>query len=179
MCGFILTMSDARDRIIRAIDKFSQKNDGLPKQNRKKKHNDNVEGPVCLAIKNHLKSIGWSVDIVEAKGVFNESAGQYAHGKTRPGFSDICGCMPNGIACYIEVKAPGKRSTMRPDQEHFLVEKISTNAFAIVADSVEYVMRVFNEWQSADNKKAYLLHELPSLAPRFKKMKNEDLNFDD
>lgn len=171
-------MSDAKSRILAAIDKFSQKNDGLPKKQRKKTNN-NVEGPVVLEIKNHLKSIGWSIDVIEAKGVFNEEAGAYLHGKTRPGYSDISGNLPNGIACYIEVKSPGKRSTMRPDQETFLVEKISTNAFAIVADSVQYVMRVFGQWQKAENKKAYLLKELPSLAPRYEKMKDEDLNFDD
>lgn len=163
--------SDYKNRVRKSIESFSIRNNGLQKR---KKTNNNIEGPVVLEILNYLKLINWSVDIVEAKGVYNESAGRYLHGKTRPGFSDICGNMPNGIAIWIEVKAPGKRKTIRVEQYQFLIEKISSNCFAIVCDGIDYFKYIFNEWIISNNKKATLLNELPQLP---KKLNDNDLKW--
>lgn len=165
-------MSDEhKKRVEAALNKYFTKQ--LPKPI---KHNKKPEAEFVLILLNHLKDIGFSIDVVEAKGVYSEDAQRYIHGKTRPGFSDFVGNDPSGHSVYIEVKAPGKRSTLRPEQREFLIEKISTNAFAIVCDSVEYFTSTYANWRQANNKKAYLLKELPDLAPRWAK---EDLDLFD
>jgi len=159
-------MSDEfKKRIEAAMLKHHEKQ--LPKKKRERKRNDNPEAKISLAIKNHLIGLGWSVDIVESKAVFSAQAQSYTFGKTRPGFSDIVGNTPSGMAAYIEVKSKGRRSSLRPAQFDFLSEKIKTNAFAIVADSVEYVLLTYDVWLSSTDKLALLLNELPKLQPRY------------
>lgn len=154
---------DYKSRIRKSIESFSVKNNNLPKKTRKKR-NKNNEGPVVLEIKNGLEYIGWSVSIIESKAVFNSDAGRYLHGKTDPGYPDISGNTPNGLAVFIEVKDRGKRTTLKKHQMEFLIEKINTNCFAICADSLEYVKLVYNQWRQCDNKKALLLRELPKIS---------------
>lgn len=163
--------NDHRKSILSAINKFSEKQ----LKPKRKKPNRNIEGPVVLEIYNHLKSLGWSMSIVEAKSVYNEQAGRYMNGKTHPGYPDLSGNTPDGIAVFIEVKAPNKRSTIRPEQHEFLIEKIDTNCFAIVSDSVEYTIKAYKAWMFSDIKKSFLLHELPNLAPRYAKQDEFDL----
>lgn len=161
-----------KDGVRKAMEAYLEKQNAPAKPRRS---NEKPEAEFMLLLKKHLDSLGWSVDIVESKGVYNEEAGRYMHGKTRPGYPDISGNLPNGIACYVEVKAPGRRSTVRPDQHQFLIEKIDTNCFAIVCDSIEYLERVYGEWIKSDAKKALLLKELPQLAKHWTDQDNEPL----
>lgn len=156
-------MDEFKRRIQNALDRHSSRQIKTPKR---KKHNGKPEAILALDIKKTLNEWGWSVDIVESKAVYSEAAGAYLHGKTRPGFSDIVGNDCNGFAVYIEVKAKGKRSTVRPDQYKFLTEKINTNAFAIVADSIEYISNAHDVWSTSRDKN-FLLDELPKLQPRW------------
>lgn len=167
---------DFKKRVQAAIDKFSEKQ--LPKKPRKKR-NENVEGPVVLAIKNHLNGLGWDMKVIEAKAVFNEKAGRYISSQADPGTSDLCGNDPNGHAAFIEVKALGKLKTLRLEQRDFLISKIDRNCFACVADSVERVMHIYAEWCITEFKKAYLLKQLPEMTPKQKAMVDADLDFDD
>lgn len=157
-------MTDHKKRIEAAIGKWSAKQ--LPKPPRKKS-NAKPEAEFLLVLKKHLTALGWSMTIVEAKANFSEESGRYVNGAVAAGFPDLSGNMPDGRAVFIEVKAPGKRSTIRPAQHEFLIGKISTNCFAICCDSIEYFERVFSEWKKAENQKAFLLKELPALAPRY------------
>lgn len=158
-------MDDAKKRIEAAIHKWSKKQ--LPKPERKKK-NDKPEARFVLELKKYLTELGWDVTIIEAKANYSEESGRYTHGAVASGYPDISGNLPNGLACYIETKAPGKRSTIRPAQHEFLTRKISTNCFAICCDSIEYFEKVFSEWQTSQSRKALLLKELPTLAARFR-----------
>ena len=168
-------MSEYKKRVEAAINKWSTKQ--LPKP--KRKPNKNPEGEFVLVLKKHLESQGFSIDVVEAKAVFSEESQRYTNGKTRPGFPDMVGNSPSGISVWIEVKAPGRRNTVRPDQHEFLIGKIATNCFAIVCDSTEYFDRAWNEYRASHNKKALLLRELPKLADRWAKLMGQDLDFDD
>jgi hypothetical protein len=163
--------NEFKKRIEAAMIKHHEKL--LPNKPRARKRNDNPEARISLEIKNHLVALGWSVDIVESKAVFSASAQSYTHGKTRPGFSDICGNSPSGQAVYIEVKSKGRRSSIRPAQFDFLTEKIKTNAFAIVADSVEYVDRIYKAWLASPDKVSLLSNELPKLQPRHSSIHDE------
>lgn len=150
----------------------------LPKAPRKKPGKPEVE-LTLLPLKKHLEAKEWSMTIIEAKANFSEESGRYTWGAVEPGFPDLSGNMPTGLAVFIEVKAPGKRSTIRPAQREFLLRKIATNCFAICCDSIEYFERVFGEWQKAENKKALLLRELPELAKKWRDDMDADLWFDE
>lgn len=130
--------------------------------------NKTPEKDFVKLILKHLRSLGWSVDIVDSAAVYSKEAGMYLNSMARVGMSDIVGNTPTGVAVFIEAKAPSKRSTVRPDQREFLIQKIDTNCFAIVCDSVEYFERVFNAWIKSENKKALLLKELPELSGKWK-----------
>jgi hypothetical protein len=149
-----------KKRIEKALMKFSSRS--LPKTPRKKK-NQNLEGPVVLEIKKGLTAIGFDLNIIEAKATYNESAGRYISGQVDPGYPDLSGNGPSGESVFIEVKAKGKRSTLRLEQFSFLKNKIDKGCFAICADSLEYCVLTFNAWLKlpANLKKDFLLAELP------------------
>lgn len=170
------TMADEeyKKRIQAALHRHAMRT--MPKPIKKrKKTNSNPEGEFVLKLKAHIeKTYGWSIDIVEAKGVYNEEAGRYLHGKTRPGFPDMVGNMLDGTSVWIEAKAPGKRKTISIEQRDFLIEKIDQNCFGICCDSILYFEKVLREWKQSNCKKAYLLKELPELAPKLKAMVDDD-----
>lgn len=163
---YLVMADDYKKRVENAIYSYYERQQ--PKKVTPRKKNEKPEAEFMLLFKKYLEGLGWSVDIIESKGVFNEEAGRYMHGKTRPGYPDISGNMCNGLAIYIETKAPGRRSTVRPDQREFLINKIASNCFAIVCDSINYFDRVFAEWQESPNKKAFLLKEIPELSGKYK-----------
>jgi len=162
-----------KKRIESAIAKWSSKDFAKPPR---KKSNDKPEAKFVLELRKYLNGLGWDVTIVEAKANYSESAGRYMNGAVASGYPDLSGNMPDGLAVYIEAKAPGKRSTIRPAQHEFLTRKIASNCFAICCDSIEYFERVFSEWQKVQNKKAFLIKELPALAARYSA---DDSWFDD
>lgn len=150
---------DYKKRISKAINSFSKKE----LKTKRKKKNENKEGPVVLEIKNELTKLGFELNVVEAKAVWNTSVGAYMSGQVSPGFPDLCGNGPDGESVWIEVKAKGKRYTIRPAQFHFLLEKIKRNCFAICSDSAEYAIEAFNKWKTLDklDRQNFLIAELP------------------
>lgn len=147
--------NDFKDRIKKAMEGYDKRQNPVPTGRKNKK----PEAVIEAEIYKHLNSIGWSIDFYESStfGINPE----YQDYKVRPGHSDLAGCMPNGTAAYIEVKNKGKRSTLSSTQREFLVEKINSNAFAVCADSLDYVLKSFEAWLSAPSRKAFLLKELP------------------
>jgi hypothetical protein len=151
---------DYKKRVSNAINKFAKRE---LKTKAPRKKNANLEGPVVLEIKNDLTKLGFNLNVVEAKAVWNTGAGAYMSGQVSPGFPDLCGNGPDGESVWIEVKAKGKRYTISPAQFHFLLAKIKQNCFAVCSDSSEYVIRVFNEWKTMDkvDRQNFLILELP------------------
>jgi len=154
-----------KDRIRKAIDSYSQREGPKVITNRK---NEKPEAEFLLLLKKYLHGLGWDMTVIEAKANYSESSGRYTHGAVASGYPDMSGNMPSGLAAYIEVKAPGKRNTIRPAQREFLIGKIGTNCFAIVCDSVKYFEQVHGEWLVASDKKSYLLSQLPELAGKYR-----------
>jgi len=120
-----------------------------------------------LELKKHLAELGWSMTIIEARANFSEESQRYTSGAVAAGYPDLSGNMADGRAVFIEVKAKGKRSTIRPAQHQFLIGKISSNCFAACIDSIECFEKLFSEWKNSQNRKALLLKELPPLAARY------------
>ncbi len=152
---------DMKSRIRLAVEKHSKKEDPA-KHSRK---NESPERDLQKSVLKWMNTSGFSVDNIESKAHYSIAAGGYASQHQKPGIPDIVGNDSLGRAVYVELKAHGRRGSLRENQREFLVRKINTNCFAIVADSITYISDVYNLWISCENKKEYLLSLLPKERP--------------
>jgi hypothetical protein len=114
---------------------------------RRKSKNASPENDFKAEIVNWLESQNFLINVVESKAVYSVSAGRYLRGQTEAGFSDLVGVTPyRGVACFIELKAPGKRTTLREAQRAFLISKINHQAFAVCVDSIDSFRTVYVAW---------------------------------
>ena len=118
-----------------------------------------------------LEQNDFSCHVVESKAVYNYQAGRYLKGQTVSGMPDVIGVTPDGIGCFIELKAPGRRSRLREAQREFLETKIRRGAFSLCVDSVGYLSSAYDNWLqiSKDNREHFLRGLLPS-----KRVRNEE-----
>lgn len=132
----------AKCPVTRAVESFLTKALKKP-TGRKNKH---PERDVQDLVMDWLRANNFSCNVVESKAVYNPKAGRYITGQAVEGFTDICGCDESGLAVFIELKAPGKRNTLRHKQKEFILNKISYNAFACVIDSVDGLEFLYKRW---------------------------------
>ncbi len=147
-----------------ALRRYSERE--LRKHSPRRK-NGNPEALVVNAILAWLKLNGFSCHKVESKAVYSARAGRYLRGQTNVGVSDIIGVAPNGVAVFVEVKAPGRRANLSPAQVVFLTDKINHGAFALASDSVEHLESLWNEFKkirsiNLEKARDYLIADLPA-----------------
>lgn len=108
---------------------------------------------------------GFSLHQVESKAVFSKAIGRYKRGMTTKGFPDIVGCTPDGIAVFIEGKAPGSLSDLKPHQRDFLLDKILKGCFAVCVDSPQRLALLYDRWKLCPSAmgKSFLLRALPEV----------------
>lgn len=133
----------------KAFEKYLIKNDPTLKKKRKKR-NGSPEKEVEKEVTAWLKKNNFSFNVMEAKSTFSAKAGRYISQSVTPGVSDIVGNDPNGAACFIELKAPGKLKSLRPNQYLFLKDKILKNCFAVVVDSAMLLEQLYHQWLNAE-----------------------------
>lgn len=156
---YLLNMDDDRKKRVRdAIQKFHEKNE--PKEVRK---NNAPERDVVREIIQWCEENSWSVCVINSSSVYSEKEDRYLTAQAPAGYPDLSGCTPLGVFAGLEIKAPGRRSTMSDDQMLFLIQKIERGAFAGVFDSVDLLESTYMEWLKSENKKAFLLRNLPRL----------------
>ncbi len=132
-----------------------------------------------------MRSQGWTVNIYEAKAKWNSGAERFTSTGMRFGTSDCMGNDDKGFAIAVEFKARGRLASFNSEQRYlqrkFIIDRINTNAFACVVDSVERLEEIYNKWISLrgdlDAAKAYLLAMLPQASEKTR-LKRERL-FDD
>lgn len=163
-----------KKRVRAAMERHHQKL--LPKPARAP--STNPERAFAHQLLKHLRANGFSMDIVDSS-TFNKQAGYHTQSVHTVGFSDLVGCCLEGRAIYIEVKAPGKRNTLRPAQRVFLTAKINSNAFAIVCDSLQSFDVQWASFLLSVDRKRYLLDQLPKLSAEEKRRDDSNLSFDD
>lgn len=148
----------------KAIDKYLNKHNPSKKKRKNKSPEKDFEKKVC----DWLKQNNFSYFVAEAKSTYSPKAQRYIAQSITPGASDIMAVDSLGHACFIELKAPGKRSTIRPNQHDFLSDKINFNAFAVCTDSIEHLSGKYFEWiqikinQSFEEARQFLLNDLPN-----------------
>lgn len=111
-----------------------------------------------------LRASGFDVTVIEAKATFNQKRSRFIAQSVAPGTCDIVGNDSAGRAVFIELKAPGRRSTLREQQRDFLQRKIKTGCFAVVVDSVEMLKEFYSVWTSHDASLRF--HYLESVLPK-------------
>ncbi len=158
---------DHRERAKKALDRFYEKRireeqrQLLPRRKNESPEKDLVEKP-CV---NWMRAQGWNVQIFESKAT-RDGRGNWRNSHMRAGNFDCQGTLPDGVAAYVEFKAPKKRSTVRQKQYEFALEKIGVNAFVVVVDSLISLQAQYNMWRanravSLDAARTQLLADLP------------------
>jgi len=132
------------DGIRKATEKYARKE----KHRVARPHRHSPEKVLEKEIMAYLISIGASVDVVEAS---NYGTDFWKRPAIRAGFSDIVGNLQGGRALYLELKAPGRRNTLKDHQREFLIEKIKSGAFAACVDSVKLLSELVNGPASFDD----------------------------
>lgn len=151
---------DKKQSVKNAIDRYLAKQLGQSKPKRK---NKSPEKEVQQRLFPVLEMLGIFANVVESKAVYSASAGRYLSGQAASGFPDLIGCNNAGCIVAIELKSPGKRSTLRPAQRAFLLRVIASNGFACVTDSVDHFSAIYSKWLLSDSalKKSVLMNDLP------------------
>lgn len=139
------------------------------RQLRPKRRNQKPEKEVERSVMGWLNANGFSCHVVESKAVFSKAAGRFIKGQTQAGVADIFGCAPDGTAVFLELKAPGRRSTLKVHQREFLLTKIMIGAFAVCVDSVDLLSRYWSEFEHRRKMdpmlaRNFLLRQLPAKA---------------
>ena len=163
---------DRKKSIQQAIEKYISKN--TPKVGPKRK-NDKPEKEVERLVLEWMRGIGWSIEVIESKSTYSKAAGRWIGQSVKQGFSDIVGTTSSGVAVYVELKAPGKRHTLRANQRTFLLEKIDSRAFVCVTDSVKFISDVYATWAGLDIESR--VRFLREMMPVERKRKNDDSFF--
>jgi len=119
-------------------------------------------------IEQYARLKGLVVFTVDSKGVFVPGAKRFVASKTTKGVSDLIMCNNWGQFIAVEVKAKGRRSTVKPEQFDFLESIIERDGIAIVSDSLDSFVDTYNLSMSFklsnnhDGLKAFLRKCLPA-----------------
>lgn len=101
--------------------------------------------------------LGFDLHVVESKAVYSQAAGRYLRSQTSESLPDVVGCHA-GLSVWIELKAPGRLSTLKSHQKEFLEKKINQGCFACVTDSTAHFQFLWNAYIiSPDDSKIQLL----------------------
>ena len=151
-------MSELTKRIFESVEKY------VEKENRKyapKRINKAPEEDVVAAHFNWYELNDWYMKRYESKA--KNINGVWRSSGCAPGTPDTLGSTPFGWLAAVEVKAPGRRSTLRPKQREFLIEVIRRHGFGVCSDSVAYLEKTWAHWLSLSQpaRVAFLLDELP------------------
>jgi hypothetical protein len=109
--------------------------------------------------------MGLDVDVIESKATYSKNLERYTKSKAAPvGMADLVGNDANGVAVFIELKAPGKVENLRPEQRAFLLRKIQSGCFAVAVDDPELLFSLYVRWRKEGS--AVLLERLGSCVPK-------------
>lgn len=107
-------------------------------QEEKKKKKQSPERAVGRAVDDYCTKHG--IFIREIKTTGTQRGGKWTRSAMGKGISDRIGCIyPSGRFIAIELKAPGKKNTVTPEQYDYLLKVIKAGGVGVLADRVEDV----------------------------------------
>ena len=114
------------------------------------------------------RQVGMDLSVVDTSAVWNPVAKRYLRRQASESLPDVIGNY-NHVSVWIELKAPGKRSSINAKQNRhqrdFLVRKIQQGCFACVTDGIDHLRRLFFKWKNSPSmidRVAILMGDLPS-----------------
>jgi len=125
-----------------------------------KRKNKTPEYDLQAEIIKTAKKDGFKFYITDSSARWSYEKEGYVSETFESGMSDLTGDR-DGLACYIEIKAPGKRSTLKPHQREFLMRKIGRGCFACCVDSYELITETWDKWRQSGNYSMVLIKCLP------------------
>ena len=143
------------------------------KSSRQGRKNDKPEKVLEKQILIWAVNHGLSLHVVESKAVYSVAAGQYLRGQAEAGLPDLIGNLAE-LSVWIELKAKGRRGTLKEHQRDFLIRKVEQGSFASCIDSVDQLSELLSTFLSTafSDRVRLLLHHLP--ATRISKNQNHD-----
>lgn len=133
-------------RVKNAVENYLIKQN-KPKSARRNSKPEKQTQIECIAF---MRSIGWSIDIYEAKATWNPEQQIWKNQGMKSGTVDCIGCTNNGHSVFVEFKAKGKLSTFNRDenykQRNFLIDKINHGAFGCVVDCKDLLAEIYLKW---------------------------------
>lgn len=152
----------SKSSIEKAMLKYHQKQ--LPNNNRQpKSKNKKPEKDTQKQVMEWAKNQGLFLHVVESSS-YDPILRRKGMSRAAFGFPDIVGNTLCGQIVWIELKAKGRQSTLKPAQRDFLEKKIQQNCFAVVVDSAERLSQYwkgYNSLKSDQERQSYLLDCLP------------------
>lgn len=150
----------AKDAFYSYLDKHAKQNKDSDKPRRKNKTPEaDLQGEIILKGRRD----DFKFYITDSSARWSNEAEAYISEKYESGMSDLTGDR-DGLACYIEVKAPGRISTLKMHQREFLLKKIDRGCFACCVDSYELVLETWIKWRQKGNYKEVLKRALPKVS---------------
>lgn len=153
-------MKDFKGSTWNALLKFHEKQ--LPSDRKRKKKNSSPEKEVEKEVRAWARKFGFDLTVVDTKNVYSSDSGGYSRNMASESLSDLIGDI-KGWACFIELKARGRRSTLKPHQYLFLERKIKNGCFACCVDRAAQVESLYITCKDMplDDRIKFLLSELP------------------
>lgn len=154
---------DYKSRIIKAINKFETKHTLV--NDKPKRHNEKPEKEVERDVLLWLRKIDCFINVYDSAAQ-PDSYNNFKRVHVKTGTPDLIGCTAEGVFIAIELKAPGRRSTLKEHQRYFLNRVIKNNGFAACIDSVDRLRDLYNAWirlEDPEMKENLLLLDLPDL----------------
>lgn len=148
---------DQKERIKEAVYAYSKKQTA-PKRKNSKPEEAIVHEHMMFYKRNKFFMKNYESKAKNINGVWRTSG-------LSDGTPDLMGVCPNGYFHANEIKAPGRRSKLRPNQREFLMRVILNNGFAICSDSVEHTESVYQKWikeKELKKRRDLLIQDLPS-----------------
>lgn len=141
-----------------ALNRYYKRQMGRDKRDQKpKRKNAKPEKFLEKEVLAWASSKAIHLHVVEAKAVYSQSAGRYLRGQAEAGLPDLIGNI-EGLSVWIELKAKGRRSTLKPHQQAFLIAKIEQGCFAACIDSVDQLESLLSTYfKTAFSDRAKLL----------------------
>lgn len=137
--------SEQRQRIEQAVGKFCKKE--MRKLKPKKKYGK-PEELVVEQLMGWYRLNGFFMKRYESKA--KRIGNVWRQAGLDKGTPDLGGVCPKGYAHWCEVKAPGYRSRVSEEQYAFLCDVIKRGGFGCVADSVDYMIELYDKYIALD-----------------------------
>lgn len=126
-----------------------------------KRRNKKPENAAQADIVKRGRRDGFELYITDSSAKWNSEAQAYVSDVFEKGMSDLTGDK-DAVPCYVEVKAPGKRSTLKEHQRQFLIRKINRGCFVCCSDRYEHLIKLWNKWRLSGKDSKILMADLPA-----------------